>query len=67
MPEPTETPLPTDTPAPTETPIPTETAVPILPIEIADELADDGCTLVTINPESWSPLYAAYTGGNESY
>ncbi len=60
----TPTPVPTNTPEPTETPTPTETAVSIPPIQIT---TDDGCTLVKLNPESWSPLYAGFTGGGDPF
>lgn len=65
-PEPTETPTSTATPAPTETATPTETPIPADPIAITDELVD-GCTLATLNPESWSPLFAAYNGGSDPF
>jgi len=75
---PISTPLPqaesTDTDVPSATTVPptetqsppTETPVPAEPIEISeDQLADDGCPLVTLNTESWGPLYAAYTAGSD--
>jgi hypothetical protein len=54
---------------PTETPMPpTETPVPLDPIEInMDELADDGCPMVTLNTGSWAPLHAAYTEGSDPF
>jgi hypothetical protein len=65
---PTNVPTATNAP-PTETqPPPTETAVPVAPIEIdMDQLAGDGCPLVTLNAESWAPLHAAYTASSDPF
>lgn len=58
---PTEVPpTATDVP-PTEVP-PTGTPLPD-PIVIGGGTADDGCTLVDLNPESWSPLTFEYITG----
>ena len=61
---PTETPVP---PTPTEVP-PTATATEIPdPVVISEETAGDGCTIVELNPGTWSPLFNAYKGGSDPF
>ncbi len=67
---PTETPPPTATevpPTPTEIP-PTETPTPLPPaLVIGEETAADGCTVATLNPVSWSPLFFTYNAGSDPF
>lgn len=76
---PSDTPKPTETSVPptaTEAP-PTETATAPPPtatatataeaLVIGSETAADGCTLVSLNPAAWSPLYTAYNPGSDPF
>jgi len=72
-PSPTQVAAPTSTPAAAEaspTPPPptsTPTSVPEPMLIHEDQLAEDGCPLVELHPESWSPMHAAYNGGSDPF
>lgn len=61
VPEPTEVP-PTPVP-PTETPEP----LPALVIDDPPQTAADGCTIATLNTESWGNIYTGYTAGADPF
>ena len=72
---PSPTPIVASTPTPAlaqaspSLPPPTSTPTPVPePILIhEDQLADDGCPLVELHTESWSPMHAAYNGGSDPF
>jgi hypothetical protein len=68
---PTATPVPTEVP-PTETPTeapptPTPTEVPEPLLIDPENIADDGCTVVELNPGSWNPPFNGFNRGSDPY